>query len=280
MKVIDKSEFRNADGNIGIQNRLQGTLRFGAGWYGMMQAQIQLTQRLSRTLSGEYAMMRNYVIPGISDPLPMTLIGPQGVWLILPSAITGIFRAQEGEWLHYNSRGQQFTRHKPNLQATAIAMAQTLLHFIQAQGYGLPEVAPVLMFSNARAHVDSVNPTARVVVADAVDHFAGTILLQHPIMDGEDIGLLVKALSDPPKPAEALAPLPVSAAVELPPAKAWEQTSGTALQPTRKVKLRKRRRRHGGMTVAQWITLAVLATLALIMLAALAAVVLGDLSGG
>jgi hypothetical protein len=118
------------------------------------------------------------------------------------------------------------------------------------------------------------------VVADAVDHFAGTILLQQAIMDGEDIGLLVKALSDPPKPAEALAPLPVSAAVELPPAKAWEQTSGTALQPTRKVKLRKRPRRHGGMTVAQWITLAVLATLALIMLAALAAVVLGDLSGG
>ena len=64
MKVIDKSEFRNADGNIGIQNRLQGTLRFGAGGYGMTQAQTLLTQRLSRTLSGEFAMMRNYVIPG------------------------------------------------------------------------------------------------------------------------------------------------------------------------------------------------------------------------
>jgi len=280
MRVIDKSEFRDMDGQIGIQNRLQGTLRHGSGWYGMMKAQTLLTQRLGRLLGDEYVMVRNFVIPGVSDPLPMTLIGPQGVWMILPSAITGILRAQEGEWLRYNSRGQQFTRQKPNLQATAIAMAQTLLHFIQAQGYGLPEVLPVLMFSNARAHVDAVNPTARVVVTDAVDHFVSTILQQQPIMDGEDIGLLVKALTDPPKPAEELAPLPASAAVELPPAKAWEQASGTALQPTRKVKLRKRPRRYGGMTLTQWITLAVLAILALIMLAALAAVVLGDLSGG
>lgn len=280
MKVIDKSEFRDADGNIGIQNRLQGTLRYGTGWYGMMQAQALLTQRLGRTLGAEFVMLRNFVIPGVSDPLPMTLIGPQGVWLILPSAITGIFRAQDAEWLRYDSGGQKFTRHKLNLQATSIAMAQTLLHFIQAQGYGLPEVGPVLMFSNARAHVDSVNPTARVVVTDAVDHFAATILQLQPIMDGEDVGLLVKALTAPPKPPEELAPVAVSAAVELPPAQAWEQTSGTALQPTRKVKLRKRPRRYGGMTVAQWITLAVLAILALIMLAALAAVVLGDLSGG
>jgi hypothetical protein len=245
----------------------------------MMQAQTQLTQRLGRALGTEYVMVRNFIIPGVSNPLPMTLIGPQGVWLILPSAITGIYRAQQAEWLRYNSHGQQFTPEKPNLQATAIGMAQTLLHFIQAQGYGLPEVIPVLMFSNARAHVDSINPTARIVVTDALDFFSSSILQQHPIMDGEDIGLLVKALTDPPKPAEDLAPQPVSAALELPPAKAWEQTSGTALQPTRKVKLRKRPRRYGGMTVAQWITLAVLATLALIMLAALAAVVLGDLSG-
>jgi len=280
MKVIDKSEFRDPEGNIGVQNRLQGTLRYGPSWYGMMEAQGVLSQRLGRALGSEFALVRNILIPGISDPLPMILIGPQGVWLILPSAITGIFRAQEAEWLRYNSRGQQFTREKTNLQATVIAMAQTLLHFIQAQGYGLPEVLPVLMFSNARAHVDSVNPTARIVVTDAVDHFATTILQQQSIMDGEDIAMLVKALIDPPKPASDLAAQPVSAAVELPPAQAWEQTSGTALQPTRKVKLRKRARRYGGMTVAQWITLAVLTILALITLAAFAAIVLGDLSGG
>ncbi|MCJ7512238.1 MAG: hypothetical protein MUO23_04640 [Anaerolineales bacterium] len=280
MKVIDKSEFRDPDGKIGIQNRLQGTFRFGLGWFGMMQAQTQLTQRLGRTLGSEFVVLRNTRIPGVPDPVPMTLIGPQGVWLIHPSTVTGIFRAQESEWLRYNARSQQFTRLKPNLQATVIGMSQTLLHFIQAQGYGLPEVQPVLAFSNPRAHVDTVNPTARVVVADAVDHFANSILQQQPIMDGEDIGLLVKALTDPPRPSEAVAPPQVSAAVDLPPAKAWEQSSGTALQPTRQVKLRKRRRRIAGMTVAQWVTLAILATLALIMVATLAMVVLRDLSGG
>jgi hypothetical protein len=279
MKVIDKSEFRDADGKIGVQNRLQGTLRFGPHWYGGMEAQAQLTERLNRTLGSEFVMLRNFVIPGVSDPLPMTLIGPQGVWLILPSAATGIFRAQDAEWLEYHPRSQQFTRLKPNLQATAIAMSQTLLHYIQAQGYGLPEVLPVLMFSNARAHIDIVNPTARIVAADAVDHFTTTLLQQQAIMDGEDIGLLVKALTEPPKPTPGVAPAPVSAAVELPPAKAWEQASGTALEPTRRVKLRKRRRRYGGMTIAQWITLAVLAVLALVMVGTLAAVVLQNVSG-
>ena len=75
------------------------------------------------------------------------------------------------------------------------------------------------------------------MVADAVDHSAGTILLQQAIMDGEDIGLLVKASAIPPSQPRYSPRCQASAAVELPPAKSWEQTSGTALQPTRKAKL-------------------------------------------
>ncbi len=279
MKVIDNSEFRDSEGKIGIQNRLQGSLRFGLGWYGTMLAQQVVAQRLNRSLGSEFVVLRNIRIPGVADPLPMVLIGPQGVWLIQPSTLTGIFRAQESQWLRYHARGQQFSPIQPNLQANAIGMSQTLLHFIQAQGYGLPEVLPVLIFSNARAHIDTINPTARIVMADAVDHFASSILQLQPIMDSEDIGLLVKALTEPPKP-EDLAAQPVSAAVELPPAKAWEQSSGTALQPTRTVRLRKPPRRYAGMTIVQWATLGILLVFAFAMVAALAFVVLQDLSGG
>jgi hypothetical protein len=278
MKILDKSEFRDPEGKIGFQNRLQGTLRYGFEWASLMAAQDQVCRRLEHTLGDEFVVLRNLNVPGISDPVPMILIGPQGVWLLSPSAKTGIFRAKDSEWLRYDSRNQAFKRLKPNLQAAVIGMSQTVLHFIQAQGYGLPEVHPVLVFTNPRAHVDTARPTASIVMADAVDHFANGILQGQPIMDAEDIHMLVEALTEPPSREDAPS-APVSAAVDLPAPQSWEQTGTSGLEPTRKVRLKKRPKRYAGMTLVQWAVLAVLTLTTLAVVAAMAALVLGGTLG-
>ncbi|MGD8632223.1 MAG: hypothetical protein PVF85_01550, partial [Anaerolineales bacterium] len=104
---------------------------------------------------------------------------------------------------------RKFTPAKPNLQERALNMADALLNYLREQGFGLPEIEPVLIFTDPRTHVDSLQSKVRIVYADAVDHFAANLQEYQPIMDGDDIRDIVQALTNPPQPEleeEAQAP--------------------------------------------------------------------------
>jgi hypothetical protein len=72
--------------------------------------------------------------------------------------------------------------------------------YLEGQEYNLPEVEAVLMFANPRTHVDTARPRIRIVQTDAIDHFAANLLEFQPIMDQEDINILVEALIEPKFP--------------------------------------------------------------------------------
>lgn len=217
MKVIDRSEYRDAEGKISLSNRLRGTLDRGLGWFGEMDAQDQIAQRLGRNLGDEHIMLQNIPLPEAGVIIPMVLISPQGVRVIYPSPIRGVFRAKGDEWFAFSGGSKRFKKTRPNLQAIVMSMAQDLLNFLQNRGFGLPEVEPVLVFTNPRTHIDMARPSARIVLADAIDHFAANLQQFPPIMNRDDVNSLVEALVNP-KPSEA-APEP---AVELPTEMAFE----------------------------------------------------------
>jgi hypothetical protein len=54
-----------------------------------------------------------------------------------------------------------------------------------------------MMFSNPRTHVDTLRPSTRVVLADAIDHFAGNLQGQQAILNGDDMALVSEALLQP-----------------------------------------------------------------------------------
>jgi hypothetical protein len=124
----------------------------------------------------------------------------------------GVFRAKEDEWL---SQAAAFPARPSNLQQAALAAADILLKFFQGAGYGLPQVEPILMFTDHRAHVDTVHPQTRIVLADAIEHFAAHMREQPPIMDREDGQLLIDALLHPPE--AAVEEVRTRAPVQLPP---------------------------------------------------------------
>ena len=62
MNVIDRSEFRDEEGVITLEKRVRGTLQHGLGWYGVMQAQMFVSERLEKTLDGSHTLLRNVVI--------------------------------------------------------------------------------------------------------------------------------------------------------------------------------------------------------------------------
>jgi hypothetical protein len=272
MRIIERSDFRDEDGKISLKNRVQGSLRFGFPWYGVMRAQETVSDRLNKSLSNDYHLLRNVLIPGTGVIVSLILIGPQGVYTILPSPTAGVFRAKDDEWLSHS--GGHFRPARPNLQQSAVSAAALLLEYFRNAGYALPQVEPVLMFTHPQAHVDTVHPQARIVLTDAIEHFAANMREQAPIMDREDGQLLIDALLHPPQPQveEAVAPAPPR---PLPPSAV--APAGAAVGPfqleERKVP-RRPRRRLGGLHAREILLLGAMVLIELCILAAFAAMVL------
>jgi hypothetical protein len=199
MRRIEMSEFRDDDGSISLENRIRGTIQNGLNWYNEMAAQDEVFQRLNRTLGNEQILLCNLILPGTNLHVPQILIGPQGVRVFVPTAAKGVFRAKGEEWLKFGSSGKRFTRAKPNLISLTQMLSQTVLKYLRDYGYPLPEVEGVLIFTNPRTHVDSLKPSVRIVLTDAIDHFAANLQKFQPIMDMDDIRDVKDVLIEPPK---------------------------------------------------------------------------------
>ncbi|MDF1500434.1 MAG: hypothetical protein P1P76_08195 [Anaerolineales bacterium] len=254
MRRKDFSEFIDDQGEISLENRIRATFEHGFGWYGDMQALQRAVNRLEKNLDRSFYALTNLPIPGTSTILPMVLLSPQGVRLIIPTAVKGVFRAKGEEWLKIGGgSSRKFTAAKPNLQQRAMNMADDLLNYLREQGFGLPEVEPVLIFTDPRTHVDSLQSKVHVVHADAIDHFAANLQEYQPIMDNDDIREIAQVLTEPPRPEiEEEEPRPVEqkprpdAPVDLPEIGGEERgllyaEEAPALTPRQERSLRERR---------------------------------------
>jgi hypothetical protein len=205
MRHKDFSEYIDENGEISLENRIQATFEHGLGWYGEMQALQWTVNRLDKDLKRAYYALTNVPIPDSSVTAPMVLLGPQGVRLIIPTPTKGVFRAKGEDWLKVGSgSSKKFTTAKPNLQVRAMSMADTLLSYLRNLGFGLPEVEPILIFTDPRTHVDSLQSKVRIVHADAIDHFAANLQEYQPIMDSDDILDIAQVLIDPPRPEDEI----------------------------------------------------------------------------
>lgn len=264
MRVIERSEYRDEEGVISLENRLRGTLEHGLSWYGEMRAQEVITERLGRALGDDHTLIRNLPLPGTRAILPLVLVGPRGVQVLFPSTLRGVYRAKGDQWFRF--AGGKFKRDRKDPMRRAQAMAERLRQFLHDHDLPVPEVQPVLVFTNPRTHVDTVRPAVRIVLRDALDHFAANLLKGDPVMDQQDVRAVVDLLLNPPAPAppeaeEAAAPEYAAPATADP----FElERRGPGPAP---------RRGPLGMTVQQWAILAGLAFVELVVLIAFAALI-------
>lgn len=210
MQINDRSRFRDEQGVISLELRIRATLKHGLDWYGEMEAQEFITRKIGGVLGDEHTLLRNVPLVGTDVLAPMILFSPQGVRLIQPSAARGNFRASEDQWMSFSSRTRQFKPAQPNLQFRALALARGLRRYFEAQGFALPELEALLVFTNPQTVVDRANPQARIVLADAIDHFASSLQERQQIMDQEDIQMLVDALINPKLPKAEPEPEPIA----------------------------------------------------------------------
>jgi hypothetical protein len=274
MRVVDLSEFRDEEGQIDLEQRIRATLQFGLGWYADLQAQDFVVQRLEKVLDNQHTMLRNVPLVGTDLVAPIILLSPQGVRLIMPVRKRGVFRAKDDEWQTFDGRLRHFRTARPNLQFQVLAMARGIHRYLQAQGFPLPDLEGVLIFTNPQTHVDTANPAARIVLADAVDHFASKLLELKAIMDQEDMDLLIEAISHPtlPEPQVEAAAAPAAAG-----ALADEQVfSSEPLKPMETRREFESVRRIGGLTTRQLALLVAMAVFEFLIIGSMALMVIGD----
>lgn len=216
MKVIDKTPLQNDKGEIGLVERIQGTLKYGFSWYGELEAQKLIIAQLDRALEKGFVLIRNFTLPGIEIVEPIILIGPPGVYIVHVTPLSGFYEAKGDQWNTVNNgRG---TPAPINLMSRTARLAKALQVYLDRQGVSLPNpVEPVLMASSPAMHIDSMRPMIRVVMSDAVKQFAASLLQARPVLQTEFIHDLADRIITPrpkaaPQPAPQMSVAPPQAA--------------------------------------------------------------------
>src|SRR5581483_3698741 len=196
MKVIDKTQFQNEKGEIGLLERLQGTLKYGFSWYAELEAQKVVITQLDRALEKGFTLIRNLTLPGSEIVEPIILIGPPGVYVIYVTHLSGFYEARGDQW--GTSNNGRFAPASINLMSRAARLAKALQVYIERQGITLPKpVEAALIASSPAMHIDSTRPIVRVVMSDAIKQFALSLLQAPPIMRAEFIHDLTDRIITP-----------------------------------------------------------------------------------
>lgn len=202
MKIIDKTPLQDADGNINIIARVQGTLKYGLSWFAEMEAQKMVIAQLDRLLEKGFVLIRNFTLPNSEIVIPIILIGSGGIWVIYVTKERGRFEAKGDQWNTVNNDGKSLPA-GINLILRVSQLTSAFQKYLKIQKIEMPNpVEAVLIAADPGAQIESVRPIARVVRSDAIKQFAGSLLQARPVWRTDFIHELADRLVDPRPPAE------------------------------------------------------------------------------
>ncbi len=193
MQILDHTPFRTESGEIDILGRIKGMLKFGMSWYERLKAQDSVIAIIDKPLGNAYTLLRNITLPDTEITLPMILIGPAGIFLINVAHERGVYRAREDEW--GTIINEQFVPARINQIVRTKQMARVLQVYLDRQGYkGMLTVDPILMAADPGMHIESVRPSIRIVMSDALERFAISIAQARGAISPEAIPSLARII--------------------------------------------------------------------------------------
>jgi hypothetical protein len=206
MKIIDKTSQQDANGNINIIARVQGTLKYGLNWSAELEAQKTVIAQLDRMFEKGFVLIRNFTLPNSEIVIPIILIGAGGVWVIYVTNAKGNFEAKGDQWNTVNNDGKALPANINYI--TRVAQLGTVFQkFLKIQKVEMPNpVEAVLIAADPGAQIDAVRPMVRVVRSDAIKQFASSLLQARPVWRTDFIHELADRIIDP-APPEELKPL-------------------------------------------------------------------------
>jgi hypothetical protein len=201
MKIIDKTPLHDEKGQLSIIGRVQGTLKYGLNWSAELEAQKKVIAQLDRVLEKGFVLIRNFTLPNSEIVIPIILLGPGGATVIHVTTVKGFFEAKGDQWnAVINGRAQPASI---NLLNRVFRYARAVQVYLERQKIDISEpVEPVLIAADPGAHIESMRPTARVVMSDAIKQFASTLLQARPVWRSDVVFTLADRIIDPQPPQE------------------------------------------------------------------------------
>jgi len=214
MKLIDSTPLQDEKGEIGIVQRIQGTLKYGTNWYPELEAQKFAIASLQRGLAKGYVVVRNHTLGASGIIVPLAMVGPAGIFAIYVTHLRGHYQAKGDSWGTIS--GTSFKPASINLLTRTERLARALQAFIERQGVNLPKpVEPILLTTDPGMHVESVRPLVRVVMADAIERWAASLGKGAPVLTVVSASELADRIVNPRAPKKEKEPEEVPA-VKLP----------------------------------------------------------------
>ena len=206
MKIIDKTPLQDANGNINIVARVQGTLKYGLNWFAELEAQKTVIAQLDRSLEKGFVLIRNFTLPNSEIVIPIILIGAGGIWVIYVTKDKGNFEAKGDQWNTVNNDGKSLPA-SINFIDRVSKLAIVFQKYLKIQKVEMPNpMEAVLIAADPGAQIESVRPIVRVVRSDAIKQFAGSLLQARPVWRTDFIHEIAERILDP-RPPEELKPV-------------------------------------------------------------------------
>ena len=217
MKIIDKTPFVNESGELSIQQRVQGMLKFGFNWPTELVAQKAIVTFFDRQLEKGYTLIRNITLGASGITVPMILLGPAGIYVIHVTYLRGRYEARGNTW--NEESGTSFQPASVNLIQQTARMATAVKAWIERQGVKLPvPIEPVLIAANPGLHVESVKPAVRVLMIDGIKSFVTGLSTAGRVLSAEAVHEFTERIINPRPVRKGTAGVPPAMA-----SAAWEE---------------------------------------------------------
>jgi hypothetical protein len=205
MKLIDQTPLQDEKGEIGLIQRVQGTLQYGLSWYPELEAQKFALALLERGLGKGYTVIRNQTLGASGIIIPLAIVGPAGIYAAYVTHLRGTYQAKGDSWGTVSD--SSFKPASVNLLTRTERLARALQAFIERQGVELPQpVEPVLLTANPGMHVQSLRPIVRVVMVDALERWAASLGKAAPVFTVESAYELADRIVNPRMPKKEKEP--------------------------------------------------------------------------
>jgi hypothetical protein len=199
MKLIDQTPLQDENGEIGIFQRVQGTLQYGFDWYPQLEAQKAVLAHLSRVLGKGFTVIRNQTLGASGITVPLALVGPAGIYAVHVTHLRGTYQAKGESWGQVF--GINFKPARTNLMTHTQLLARALQAFIERQGVKLPKpVDPVILAANPDLHIESLQPAVRIILVDALERWGASLEGAAPVFTLETAHELADRIVNPRPP--------------------------------------------------------------------------------
>lgn len=153
-----------------------------------------LIKNLNNSLDNRFHMVCEACLDEARGVLPLILLGPTGIWVILPSEAKGVFRINESVWEEMQSKRGGYKRVFPNPMTIVMEKTQELLDYLTSRGIKVPTIEPAVFFSDPGAHIESTKPAARIIPIDALQRFMITVWRSPVVFDEDELQIILDEL--------------------------------------------------------------------------------------